>query len=347
MNFWKEKKVFITGHTGFKGAWMAFILKNMGAEVTGFSLSPGEVSLFEMLNLKNEINSIIGDIRNADEIEAALNLAKPEIVFHLAAQAFVIPSYSDPKTTWETNVMGTLNVFEAVRKVKTVKAMVNITTDKCYENLEWFYPYRENDKLGGHDPYSASKAGAEILSASYRKSFLQKEGIKMATARAGNVIGGGDFSEIRLIPNAIKSIMEKGKFYITAPNATRPWQHVFEALNGYLTLAKKLFTEDGYDEAFNFGPDLKGNLTVLEVTDELKKYIPNLEYEIKINPNALHEAKLLMLDTSLAKHKLGWEPHMTTLEGIALTAEWYNTYIHNPDDLKKLSINHIISFFHD
>lgn len=251
--FFKNKKVFITGHTGFKGAWTAFALKQMGAEVTGFAKAPLKKSLYEILNLKEEINSIIGDINNPIEIEKAILNAKPDIVFHMAAQAFVIPSYENPRDTWQTNVIGTLNVFEAVRKAKTVKAMVNITTDKCYENLEWFYPYRENDKLGGHDPYSASKAGAEILSSSYRKSFLRAEGIKMATVRAGNVIGGGDFSEIRLLPNAIRSISEKTPFFITAPNATRPWQHVMEAISGYFLLAQKLYTEEGFDEAFNFG----------------------------------------------------------------------------------------------
>lgn len=345
MKFFKDKKVFLTGHTGFKGAWAAFILKQMGAEVTGFSLQPFETSLFNILGLNEEIKSIFGDINNPDAIEKAMLETKPEIVFHMAAQAFVIPSYSDPRTTWQTNVIGTLNVFEAVRKAGTVKAMVNITTDKCYENLEWFYPYRENDRLGGHDPYSASKAGAEILSSSYRKSFLQKEGIRMATARAGNVIGGGDFSEIRLIPNAIKSIKDGGKFYITAPEATRPWQHVMEALNGYFMLAEKLYTQNGYDEAFNFGPDLTGNLTVLEVISEMQKHIPFLKYEVKIPENPLHEAKLLMLDTSLAKHKLGWKPRITTLEGIKLTAEWYHSYLKNAEDLKELTSQQIKKFY--
>lgn len=344
MKFFKNKKVFITGHTGFKGAWAAFILKQMGAEVTGFALPAFEQSLFNILGLEKEIHSIIGDINNPSETEKAVLQAKPEIVFHMAAQAFVIPSYADPRTTWQTNVIGTLNVFEAVRKAGTVKAMVNITTDKCYENLEWFYPYRENDRLGGHDPYSASKAGAEILSSSYRKSFLQKEGIKMATARAGNVIGGGDFSEIRLIPNAVRSIKGGEKFYITAPEATRPWQHVMEALNGYFLLAEKLYTHEGYEEAFNFGPDLTGNLTVLEVVTELTKYIPSLKYEVKIPEKPLHEAKLLMLDTSLAKRKLGWKPKITTLEGIKLTAEWYNAYLENKQDLKELTKQQIKIF---
>jgi CDP-glucose 4,6-dehydratase len=223
--------------------------------------------------------------------------------------------------------------------------MVNITTDKCYENLEWFYPYRETDRLGGHDPYSASKAGVEILSASYRKSFFKKEGIKMATARAGNVIGGGDFSEIRLLPAAVRSITGNKPFYITAPNSTRPWQHVMEAISGYFTLAEKLYTQEGYDKAYNFGPDINGNLTVLEVINEMQKHIPALKYVIKPDPNAPHEAKLLMLDTSLAKHELGWKPRLTTLDGITLTTEWYNAYLQGSINLKELTKNQIIQFF--
>lgn len=336
-SFFKNKKVFLTGHTGFKGAWAAFLLKHMGAEVTGFSLKPLDISLYSYLGLSEDINSIIGDINNSEAVEKAIKEAGPDIVFHMAAQAFVIPSYEDPRYTWQTNVVGTLNVFEAVRKAGTVKVVVNITTDKCYENLEWAYPYRENDRLGGHDPYSASKAAAEILSSSYRKSFFQKEGIKMATARAGNVIGGGDFSEIRLLPNAIRGVSQKKPFYITAPHATRPWQHIMDALSGYFLLAEKLYTSEGFEEAFNFGPDLNGNLNVLEVIKEMQKYIPLLKYEIKIDKNAFHEAKLLMLDTSFAKYKLGWKPKLTVFEAIKLTAEWYNVYIEGKLDLKEFT----------
>ena len=345
MSFFKDKKVFLTGHTGFKGAWTAFILKQLGADVTAFALAPYETSLYNILGLEKEVKSIIGDINNPAEIEKAMMEAKPEIVFHMAAQAFVIPSYKDPRATWQTNVIGTLNVFEAVRKAGTVKAMVNITTDKCYENLEWFYPYRETDALGGHDPYSSSKAGAEILSSSYRRSFFKKEGIKMATVRAGNVIGGGDFSEIRLLPVAVRSIKEGKPFYITAPNSTRPWQHVMEAIKGYFILAEKLYMQEGYDKAYNFGPDLSGNLTVVEVVEEMQKHIPSLKYEIKVDPNAPHEAKLLMLDTSLAKHELGWRPKITTLEGIKLTADWYNAYLTGSEDLKELTREQIKMFF--
>ena len=344
-SFFKNKKIFLTGHTGFKGAWAAILLKQLGADVTGFALNPSKTSLFNILGLEKEIHSIIGDINNPLEIEKAIMDAKPEIVFHMAAQAFVISSYADPRTTWQTNVIGTLNVFEAVRKVGTVKAMVNITTDKCYENLEWFYPYRETDRLGGHDPYSASKAGAEILSASYRKSFLQKEGIKMATARAGNVIGGGDFSEIRLLPNAIRSIAEKSAFYITAPNSIRPWQHVMDAIYGYLILAKKLCTQEGHDKAYNFGPDLSDNLRVFDVICEMQKYIPNLKYEIKIDPQAPHEAKLLMLDTSLARHELDWKPKLSIHDGIKLTGEWYKAYLDGSQNLKELTTKQIKFIF--
>lgn len=345
MNFFKNKKVFLTGHTGFKGAWTAFILKQMGTDITGFALKPFDDSLFNILGLEKEINSVIGDIKKPNEIENAMMQAKPEIVFHMAAQAFVIPSYKDPRNTWQTNVIGALNVFEAVRKVKTVKVMVNITSDKCYENLEWPYPYRETDRLGGHEPYSASKAASELLSSSYRKSFFIKEGVKMATARAGNVIGGGDFSQIRLFPVAIRSIASKEPFYITAPDAIRPWQHVIDAINGYFILAEKLYKGEGFDKAYNFGPDLSKNLTVLDVVNEFKKHIPQLKYEIKINPNSFYESKLLMLDNSLAKHELNWTPKLSTLESIKLTAEWYNAYISNKDNLKELTKNQLKYFF--
>jgi CDP-glucose 4,6-dehydratase len=343
--FFQGKNVFVTGHTGFKGAWAAFILKQMGANVTGFALKPAEPSLFTILDLEKEIASIFGDINNPEEIEEAIKNAKPEIIFHMAAQAFVIPSYKDPRNTWQTNVIGTLNVFEGARKVKTVKAIVNVTTDKCYENMETIYPYKETDKLGGHDPYSSSKAAVEILSASYRKSFLRAEGIKMATARAGNVIGGGDFSEIRLIPNSIRSVLEQKPFYITAPNSIRPWQHVMEALNGYFILCKKLYMEEGFDEAFNFGPDVKDNLTVLKVITELQKYISSLKYEIKTDENALHEAKLLMLDTTYAKQRLLWKPKTDIFEGIKLTAEWYMEYITKSANLKDFTKKQIEKFY--
>ncbi|MEM6812440.1 MAG: CDP-glucose 4,6-dehydratase [Pseudomonadota bacterium] len=254
--FYQGKKVFVTGHTGFKGAWLCLILKKFGAEVTGYSLEPYDRrgNLFNLATVEEGLHSIYGDIRDAEKLTTKFMAAEPNIVFHLAAQPFVRASYADPVYNYDTNLMGTVNIMEAVRKTDSVRTIINITTDKCYENKEWCWPYRENDHLGGHDPYSASKACSEIITASYRKSFLSQS-VGVATARAGNVIGGGDFGEDRIIPDIVESLQENQPVILRSPEAIRPWQHVFDVLNGYMILGKKCYSEpEKYSVAYNFSP---------------------------------------------------------------------------------------------
>ena len=278
MKLFQGKKVFITGHTGFKGSWLATILQHFGANVTGYALEPNPISHYNLINLANKIHSVFGNINHLEHLQDAIEKANPEIIFHLAAQPFVRKSYKNPIETWETNVLGTLKLFEATKNLKNLRAIVNITTDKCYENKEWCWAYRESDELGGHDPYSASKAGVEILSNSYRKSFFKERGIQMATVRAGNVIGGGDFGEDRLLPAVVESLKTNSDLIIRNPNAIRPWQHVLEALHGYLLIAEKLFTEKGFDIAYNFGPNVTEAMTVLNVVKIIQGKIPHLKY---------------------------------------------------------------------
>ena len=270
-NTYKGKRVLITGHTGFKGGWLVLWLKHLGAEVCGYALEPNTTpNLFTAAGVSKNIKSVIGNILDTETLNKTFAEFKPEIVFHLAAQPLVRLSYSEPVETYKTNVIGTLNVLEAARKVGTVRAFVNITTDKCYENKEVKRPYKEDDPFGGYDMYSSSKGCAEILSSSYRRSFLQNEGYALATVRAGNVIGGGDWALDRLVPDCVRSIEANEIIEIRSPHATRPWQHVLEPLSGYLLLGHLLFTEGRkYAEGFNFGPDTKGVLTVAEVAKQI------------------------------------------------------------------------------
>ncbi|MEA1938279.1 MAG: CDP-glucose 4,6-dehydratase, partial [Pseudomonadota bacterium] len=276
-----KRRVLVTGHTGFKGSWLALWLARMGANVTGLSLPP-ETTPNHWDLLKPDIADIRGDIRDSVAVANAVQTAGPEIVFHLAAQPLVRRSYRDPLETWATNVMGTANLLEACRKSDSVRAIVVITTDKCYENMEWIWGYRENDRLGGHDPYSASKAGVELVASSYRKSFFSgKNAPLLATARAGNVVGGGDWSEDRLIPDLVRAIWSKTPLVIRSPYATRPWQHVLEPLSGYLMLGKKLLEGDRrFADAWNFGPDDTGNQTVETVLTRLRKNWLAVTWEI-------------------------------------------------------------------
>lgn len=341
-NFFNGKKVFVTGHTGFKGSWLCMMLKSFGAEVTGYSLPALNPSHFNLINLQKEINHIEGDILNLEKLQKAMHKANPEIIFHLAAQPFVRRSYKDPIETWQTNVIGTLNVLEATKSLKNLKAIVNITTDKCYHNKEWVYSYRETDELGGHDPYSASKAAVEILSQSYRASFLKERGVKMATVRAGNVIGGGDFGEDRLLPAIVYAIQKNEEVIIRKPNATRPWQHVLEALHGYCLLAEKLYNYDGFDIAYNFGP--QNCMSVIDVVKTAQKTVPSLKFKIDETQETVHEAGLLMLDNSLAKEKLNWKPTLNTVEAINLTFQWYLEYINDTKNLKNITEKQISQF---
>lgn len=332
-SFFRNKKIFLTGHTGFKGSWLSLWLTMMGAKVCGYSLEPEPESLYNIIKIKNGLEkSTFSDIRNIDALELAVKKFQPEIIIHMAAQPLVRASYFSPRETYETNVIGTLNVFEAARKSSSVKTILNITTDKCYENKETINPYQENDPLGGYDPYSSSKACAEILTSSYRNSFLRKENINTASARAGNVIGGGDFSSDRIIPDIFRSIRKNNQVIIRSPFSIRPWQHVLEPLYGYLLLTKKLF-EDGnkFAKAYNFGPNIDEEINVQKLTEYFIKEFGQGSYKIEENQN-LHEAKTLKLDNSLAKKELKWQPSLKFEDSIRLTSEWYKNYSNDSAD---------------
>ena len=324
---YKGKRVLVTGHTGFKGGWLVLWLKHLGAEVCGYSLAPNtEPNLFTAASISKNIKSIIGDILDKDTLNKTFQNFKPEIIFHLAAQPLVRLSYSEPVKTYETNVIGTLNVLEAARKTDTVKSFVNITTDKCYENKEVNRPYKEDDPFGGYDMYSSSKGCAEILSSSYRRSFLQDSGYALATVRAGNVIGGGDWALDRLVPDCIRAIEANQIIEIRNPHATRPWQHVLEPLSGYLLLGHLLYKEGKkYAEGFNFGPDSESVLTVAEVAKQVIKAYGRGEIKIHKKDN-LHEANLLTLDITKAREILHWVPSLTAEQAIIKTVTWYKNF---------------------
>jgi CDP-glucose 4,6-dehydratase len=321
------RRVLVTGHTGFKGSWLALWLHQLGAQVTGLALAPETTpSHWNLLALG--VDSHLLDIRDEKAVRAALAEADPEIVFHLAAQPLVRRSYRQPVETWATNVVGTAHLLDACRKAPDLQAIVVVTTDKCYENREWVWGYRENDALGGHDPYSASKAGTELVAMSFRRSFFSAPGGPwLATARAGNVIGGGDWSEDRLIPDLVRAIASGQRLEIRSPKATRPWQHVLECLSGYLMLGERLFRRDeGFAEAWNFGPDREGNRTVEQVLGELKKALPSASWHQPEQAH-VHEAQLLQLDSSKARQSLGWRPVWSFEEGVRATADWYRTWL--------------------
>ncbi|HEX8638285.1 MAG TPA: CDP-glucose 4,6-dehydratase [Pyrinomonadaceae bacterium] len=334
--FWAGKRVLITGHTGFKGSWLAFWLKHVGAEVCGYALAPdSQPNLYENLGLETEIDSVAGDVRNLADFEKTLNAFQPEIVFHLAAQSLVRRSYREPVETYGTNVLGTVNVLDAARRVDSVKAVVIITTDKVYENKEWHWAYRENERLGGFDPYSNSKACAELAVSAYRNSFFAESRTLVATARAGNVIGGGDWSEDRLLPDVFRSLVFGEKLEIRNPASVRPWQHALEPLNGYLMLAEKLCAgEKQFADAWNFGPsdeDSKEVGWILEEIRSLWNEPVNWEISQSIQP---HEARLLKLDSAKAKTELKWLPKLSLREALDLTVEWYKDF-KNERDLRE------------
>ena len=321
------RKVLLTGHTGFKGSWLALWLQQLGAEVEGLSLAPcTKPSHWQLLDLN--IEEYVQDIRDFAAVQKIVDHVQPNIVFHLAAQPLVRRSYADPLTTWSTNVQGTAHVLEACRHTASVRAVVAVTTDKCYENQEWLWGYRENDRLGGHDPYSASKAGAELVAASYRQSYFNKEdSLLLATARAGNVIGGGDWSEDRLIPDMVRASMRGESVEIRSPTATRPWQHVLESLSGYLLLGQRLLQrQPGFAEAWNFGPDESGNQTVSTVLSKLNQNWSGLRWHFTGTPQP-HEAGLLQLDSTKARTLLEWTPVWGLDEGVKRTADWYRLYL--------------------
>ena len=331
------RRVFVTGHTGFKGAWLCLLLARLGARVSGYALAPeGQPTMFEMARVGDTLaHHTIADIRDQAALTAAMQAADPELVLHLAAQALVRHSYADPVTTWSTNVMGTVNVFEAMRACKGVKAAVIVTTDKCYENQNWAWGYRENDRLGGHDPYSASKAGTELVAHSYRSSFFSKGGPLIATARAGNVIGGGDWSADRLVPDAVRAVQNGLALPVRSPNATRPWQHVLEPLHGYLLLAARLLEGDiACAGAYNFGPDAADNLPVSRLLDGLAAHWPQLQWQVDGTEHAAKEAALLYLDSSKARQELDWQVRWPLATGLEKTAHWYAAAARDPDGMR-------------
>jgi CDP-glucose 4,6-dehydratase len=327
-DFWQHKKVFLTGHTGFKGGWLALWLQSMGAKVTGYALSPPtEPNFFTVADVALGLEqSIIADITDAKTLRSAMQKAEPDIVLHLAAQPLVRHSYIEPVATYQTNVIGTLNVLEAVRATSSVKVVVNITTDKCYENREWLWGYRENEALGGFDPYSSSKACAELVTAAYRQSFLQSAGVAVASARAGNVIGGGDWATDRLIPDFLRAIDAGQPLIIRSPDSIRPWQHVLEPLSGYLLLAEKLFADgEPYAEAWNFGSDDSDAKPVRWIIEQLVLLCHDLVWQCDTAPQP-HEAHYLKLDSSKAKQRLAWQPRWQLATALEKTVAWHEAW---------------------
>ena len=337
-SFWQGKKVFLTGHTGFKGSWLSLWLDYLGASVTGYSQEPPTVpSLFGICDIGRRMNSVFGDIRDLHRLKSAMTEANPDIVIHMAAQPLVKSSYEDPVLTYSTNVMGTVNLFESVRKCERVKAVVNVTTDKCYENNEWLWGYRESEALGGFDPYSNSKACSEFVTASYRNSFFapslyDRHGIAIASARAGNVIGGGDWASNRLIPDCINALLRNEDIVIRNPASVRPWQHVLEPLNGYLLLAEKLYTKGiEYGEAWNFGPDDDDAKPVEWIVKTLCEQWGADSRFVLDDAMHPHEAAFLKLDCSKAKAKLGWHPRWNIHAALNKIVEWTHHYKDNSD----------------
>ena len=320
---WAGRRVLVTGHTGFKGSWLSLWLAELGAEVTGFALAPEVGSLFAAAHVADRMTHIEGDIRHPAAVDAAVAQAQPEIVFHLAAQALVRPSYDDPVGTYATNVMGTVNVLDAVRRQGGVRAVVAVTSDKCYENREWVWPYRESDPMGGHDPYSSSKGCAELVVAAYRTSFFHDGTTLVASARAGNVIGGGDHAKDRLIPDIMRAFEAGQRPLIRAPNAVRPWQHVLDALSGYLALAERLLAGDRtLAEGWNFGPAETDTQPVGWIADRMVDLWGADGWDRVQGPQP-HEANLLKLDCSKAQAHLGWRPALTLTDALDRVVAWH------------------------
>ena len=347
-NTFKNKKVLITGHTGFKGSWLTTWLQSLGAQITGISLEIPTESHFEKLNLIQKITHHISDIRNYNEFKNIIDKTKPDFIFHLAAQAIVSEAYSNPLNTISTNIMGTANLLDILKSYSHPCTTVIITSDKCYENVEWKWGYRENDQLGGKDPYSASKAGAEIIFRSYFHSFLKDTKQNIASARAGNVIGGGDWANNRIIPDCIKSWANKTPVELRSPKSTRPWQHVLEPLSGYLCLAQKLTESKSLSgESYNFGPSSENSIPVLNLIKEISKHwkFNELDNVYTITDTSqFKEAGLLQLNCDKALTDLNWKPLLNIEETSKLTSQWYSHYYHEKSNIYELTTQQISEF---
>ena len=337
-SFWKGKRVFVTGHTGFKGGWICLWLKHLGAEVIGYSLKPATVpSLFEVAGVGEGMQSIIGDIRDHAKLSKTILGSKPDLVIHMAAQPLVRYSYAQPAETYEVNVMGTIYLLEAVRAMPSVKAVVNVTSDKCYENQERIQGYSENEAMGGIDPYSSSKGCAELVTSAYRQSFFEPAGIALASARAGNVIGGGDWAADRLIPDFFRAMDTGETLNIRSPKAVRPWQHVLEPLSGYLMLAEQLYNNGtSFAEGWNFGPSDDDSQTVRWIIERMAEMRKDINWRCDEAPQ-LHEANLLKLDSSKARRQLNWQPVWRLQSALQKTLEWHEAW-RNAEDMQAVSL---------
>jgi CDP-glucose 4,6-dehydratase len=346
--FWTGRRVFVTGHTGFKGSWLLLMLRELGAEVHGFSLEPPtSPSMFDLLRLDTLCTHHVGDIRDLAKIEAAMQAARPEIVLHMAAQSLVRTSYSNPVETYAVNLMGTVNLMDACRRVEELRAAVIVTTDKCYENKGWTWGYRENDRFGGADPYSNSKAACELAVDSYRLSFFNSgSGAGLASARAGNVIGGGDFALDRLVPDAVRAFMAGEPLQIRNPLSIRPWQHVLEPLLGYLMLAERLHDDRSFAQGWNFGPQTDESASVERVADTLIANWGEGASWVQDPAEHPHEAATLKLDSTKARVELGWRPRLTLEEALRLTTEWYRAY-HAGASMEEVTRRQIADFLAD
>ncbi len=328
------RRVLVTGHTGFKGSWLVFLLKEIGADVMGYALPPeSSQSHFELLELDRRITHVVGDIRDPSGVASALQSFRPEYVFHLAAQSLVKKSYSDPVSTFDTNVMGSVHLLDAVRHCESVRSLVYVTSDKCYENVEWVWGYRENDRLGGHDPYSASKAAAEVVFSAYARSFFSSRAeMGAASARAGNVIGGGDWADDRIVPDCVRAATKDGVLQLRHPQATRPWQHVLEPLSGYLLLAARLRNAPSrYAGSWNFGPSPSEIRTVEEVARFVVQHLGRGRVELAAGAPVQHEARLLQLNCDRAHQLLGWYPRWNVDKALLATAEWYRAVLNGAE----------------
>lgn len=346
---YRGMRVLVTGHTGFKGAWLVSCLLQDGADVAGLALAPepGTPNLFRDLDLERRMRSDLIDLRDFDAVSAAIGRFRPQVIFHLAAQALVRRSYADPLGTFAVNVMGTAHVLEAARRVGTVRAVVCVTSDKCYDNREWVWGYRETDPLGGKDPYSASKAAAEIVAASYRQALLAGSGLRLATARGGNVIGGGDWSEDRLIPDLVRAIRARVPLVLRHPAAVRPWQHVLELLNGYLVLGERLLAgDDEATGAWNFGPSRASEVTVKRLVAQALEAWGGDPIPVQVEPATVGEAGILKLDTAKAEAKLGWRPALDFTSAVHQTMSWYRDYCADPAAARDLVDVQISAYRH-